>query len=511
MFDLGIRDILETTKDQATESAPVKDYTDEVTWLKCAKMRNAELIVDVHAKRIKAIIVHDRVIQNAVDTLKQAKHFIGKYGATEGLMALFNAGDQLSNCIGMTIPQITEANAKVVGEACCENIDAAVIEAYAKVKQFFNDICDAANAFFNKLKDQAVCQKATIESLVKDILGHTAEVDQQLFANGGIYGYSQSAFMQRIGALQFINDNLPNVDCTTDAQKQFEPYLKVLGYKLVEKANEDLEAPAQTEIESAPPQEEAKEVTMEVAQWTPESVTAAAKATIELLGSVGKLVTVSTKLAEVRNQVIEAIDSIATADEAAQASKKQTIDCGRAYAAFVGDIVTIYGSAINELVDQVVCMSGKIVEALPKNQPASEPAPASVDPAPAEPAPAPAPEATSETAPVSDSMKNQDPPAGGAPQEGQPEGGQEGQPAEGEQPQGQGGEQPADGGEQKNKVEKPEGVPQAKPVQVPGVCPDGEPHPGDAPHVTTVETPESEQPNKPAEKLLEDTDNTRLW
>ena len=62
-------------------------------------------------------------------------------------------------------------------------------------------------------------------------------------------------------------------------------------------------------------------------------------------------------------------------------------------------------------------------------------------------------------------------------------------------------------------IEEPEGVPEAaEPVDTPdGVCPDGCAEPGDAEHVTVVETPAEDQPGETAEQMLSDILNTRFF
>ena len=62
-------------------------------------------------------------------------------------------------------------------------------------------------------------------------------------------------------------------------------------------------------------------------------------------------------------------------------------------------------------------------------------------------------------------------------------------------------------------IEEPEGVPEAaEPVDTPdGVCPDGCAEPGDAEHVTVVETPAEDQPGETTEQMLSDILNTRFF
>ena len=493
-----------------TASKPTEQPKGDVTWLKIANMHNSAFAVDVAKRKLVAVVAHDRAVCDAVNLLANAKSVIKTYGASESIMAYFNQGNQLADCIGMSIPEITEANASAVGIACCESIDSTVVGAYDKVKEFFDALISTANNFFSKLKIQTASQSETIDTIVDNIIDSSESISADEFAKLEVFGYTQPVFMNRVVALQFINDHLATCEANNESMLQFGPALKSLGYKIVEKSSEGImdgetdqieselqivpdtaeEAPAEGgeqptpaeggEGEAAAPAPAPAAESLAPAQhtmaaflWNPSTVRSAAVAIKAILVGSEKLSNVSTSLGNIQGTVVSAIETITSDDNANKVDAEATITSGRRYAAFVGDILAIYSSASNELVDQVVCMSAKLVASKPT---ASEAAPAEGAPAP----------------------------ANGEPKEGD-------QPAK---PEGEGDAPatPAEGEPAKNGVENPENVPQTKPVDPNApVCPNGEPQPGKAPHVQPTETPESQQPTHKAEPLMEDVEATRLW
>ena len=552
MFNLKL-DILRDEEKKNVESniqdkVPTKVLQPAI-WINMSNMHNTAFAVDAAAKKVVAIVTADREIRNAVSTLRAAKANIETYGASEAVMCIFNEHNMLADVIGMSIPTITEDNAKAVGMACVENIDATVESAYDKVKEFFANICDAAAKFFERFKAQAECQCATIGEVITNIIDKAEGVDDVELGKENIFGYTQPVFMQRIEALQFIIDNLAGCGCTNEELRKFEGALKTLGYKVVEKTEEDTvvapqtpaeqtaEAPEKSEVMVNPAEptdqvssedvapDAAQEQPMAVFRWNHATIKTGAEALKGLLSGAGKFDGVATKLGEVRGNVMAAIEAISKGED--KAEKESIIECGRNYAAFVGDIIGVFGGAVSELVDQVVCMASKLSKqkadgngqpdnvgtepAAPvKEEPAPVNTPAPVDnPEPEQPAGEPAPVQQPEGTPVPE-QTNQDAPAAPAPEGGEtPKEGE--QPTEGA-PEGEG--QPA----QQNKenwwdgFEQPENVPNDKPVQTPkGVDPNGEAEPGKAPHIVPTETPESEQPEKKAEPFMEDILGTRLF
>ena len=565
MLDLHL-DLI--SKPPVAQNTPVSQAKGDITWLKIANMQASAFAVNKATRKLVAVVSHDREVCEAVGILASAKQIIKTHGATESIMAFFNNNNQLANCIGMEIPQITEANAAAVGVACCESIDATVVTAYDKVKEFFDALISTANNFFDKLKEQTSRQSEAIDSVVENIINTADKEDTKSFTHNEAFGYSQPVFMDRVNALQFINNHLAVCEANNESMLQFAPALKTLGYKIVEKSSEGLYDGEVNKIESelqivpetaedapaegapaggeapAPAPEGGEQAapapeggapaggeggapapaaesmqTTSAYMWNINSVREAALAIKAALVGSERLTGVTNKLGEIKGTVVSAIESVITDESANKLEADATITTGRRYAAFIGDILAIYSGASNELVDQVVCLSAKLVAELTKNE--------EVPAAPAEGAPAPEGGAPAEGAPA---------PEGGAPAEGAPAGGEGGgaPAAEGSEPAapaGEGGgegapapaegapapaegEQPAEGAPAPaaNGVESPKNVPQADPVKPNApVCPNGEPDPGKAPHIQPVETPESQQPSKKTEKLLDDVEGTRLW
>ena len=521
----------------------------QMIWVDMANMINTRFAVDIAAKKVTTVVTNDRKICNALSTLKNAKSVIKTYGASESIMCIFNSGNTLSDVIGMEIPAITAENAKAVGIACCENIDETIVNAYEKVKVFFDQIVESAGTFFTKLQDQATSQNAMIDRVVSSISSEGAKIDAVSFNSDDIFGYTQPVFMERVNALQYINDNFASLGTSSDELRTLEPYMKVLGYKIVETGTESLlegdeetpsvqivpETPKEAE-QTAPepaevlnpqpvltgdpaevisteegegeekqpvvtttpvtpvePADAPQEQTMAVFRWTPSNIVVAAGAVKNVLYSVPKFADVYNKLGTVRDDVTKSIETIQM-DSSQKDFCESTISAGRSYAAFLGDVIAVYSASVNELVDQVLTMAGKLViNASDKGV---------------------APEAITTEDPMGLDAKyvNEDP------KESTPEEDPKGKQAEssGEEPatdpkESEQGDPAA--GETKNGVETPENVPNDKPLDDPakGVDPNGGPHPGNAPHIEPTETPEGEQPGNKAEPFLGDVYGTRLW
>lgn len=525
-----------------------------VIWVEMADMINTRFAVDIAAKKVKQIVTEDRNIYKAVSTLKNAKAVIKTYGASESIMCVFNSGNVLSDVIGMEIPEITANNARAVGIACCENIDATINDAYAKVVEFFNTIINSVTAFFTKLQESATTRISTIDALMNQLTNDSVKIDAVEFSCDEIFGFTQPVFMERANALQYINDNIASAGTSSEDLKAFAPYLKTLGYKVVDSAESLLEgdpaapqvqivpetqkeaeqtAPkpeevlnpqpvlkgdpsevvsteegdeAQPVVETVPPKAEgpadgAQTQSMAVFRWTPSNIAVAATAVKTIFGTVDKFAKVTDVITTVRTNVDQAIKNIQTAapDAPGKEENEAIIESGRGYASFIGEVIAVYNTAANELADQVIAMLGKLADN--KSEKGVEPSAITTeDPM--------AVNARYVAAKEEEAAPEQEDPA------------KETEPAK-EEPKGEQKESsseppaaaPAEGEETKNNVEQPENVPNDKPLDDPakGVDPNGEPHPGKAPHVEPTETPEGEQPGKKAEPFLGDVMGTRLW
>ena len=517
--------------------------TNPVIWVEMANMLNTRFAVDVAAKKVLQVVTEDKKIYKAVSTLKNAKAVIKTYGASESIMCIFNSGNMLADVIGMEIPQITSENINAVSIACCENIDATVLDAYAKVTEFFNNIVNSLATFFARLQESATARISTIDSLMNSLTSEVVKIDAVEFSNDEVFGFTQPVFMERAAALQFINDNLATTGTSPEELKAFAPYLKTLGYKVVDSAESLLEgdapaveivpettkeaeqtAPEPTEVlnpqpvlqgdpaevvstedpvvtttpaQPDGPADGAQSQSMAVFRWTPSNIAVAATAVKTIFGTVDKFAKVCEVVNKVKADVETAIKAVQTTEENKEANEA-LIEAGRGYASFIGEIIAVYNGAANELADQVIAMLGKLANN--KSEKGVEPS------------------AITTEDPMGVNARYQ-----AAEQEpAAPEGGE--QPKEEpkqEEPKGEQKETsteepaaaPAEGEETKNNVETPENVPNDKPLDDPakGVDPNGEPHPGKAPHVEPTETPEGEQPGKKAEPFLGDVMGTRLW
>lgn len=550
--------------------------TSKINWVDVANMYNTRCAVDMAARKIVQIVTADKKVQEAVNTLLSAKSVIQLHGASESIMCIFNNANMLGNVIGMQIPTITPDNAQSVGQACCANIDQTVIDAYEKVKTFLEQVVNSVCAYFAKLGESSKQQSETIQSAITSV-GEVSKLNPVEYNNEELFGYTQPIFMDRVNALQYINDNLATTGTSSEELKTLSPYLKILGYKVVDSASEGLleqDAPGAQPIEVLPETE--KEIEKEapkpeevlnpqpvltgdpaevvstekgdenkdqpvvknvpaqvtepttvpqtqslsVFRWTPSNILTAASAVKNVLDTTSKMEEVCPKLNDVKTKAIQAITHITSSCCEDKDGCAATIAESRNYASFLGNVIAIYNTAINELVNQVVTMLGKITSSASETGVAAssiteedpmgvharyedqEPAPA---PAPAEQAPAEQP-----AAPAVDPNKQAPAPAPAAPAEQpaaepgvQKETGPE-QPATTPTEQ-----QPA----QTNKIEEPKNVPQDKPLKTPssGVDPNGEAKPGKAPHIEPTETPEKEQPSKKTEEFLEDIYRTRMW
>ena len=557
-------------------------------WVDMANAMNTRFAVDIAAKKVTAVVTSDRKICNAINTLRNAKSVIKTYGASESIMCIFNSDNMLSDVIGMEIPQITAENAKAIGIACCENIDETIVDAYEKVKTFFDQIVESAGTFFDRLKTQAETQNAMIDRVISNITTKSIKLDAVSFNSDELFGYTQPVFMERVNALQYINDNFSSLGTSKDELKTLEPYMKVLGYKIVETGTESLlegdpaaapavqivpetpkeaeqtapspdevmnpqptvvtpatpapveEQPVQTTPVSVPeePEEQLKEdpkpaltgdpaevistedpvvqtvpaqpngpadapqeQTMAVFRWTPSNIVVAAGAIKNVLYSVPKFAVVTDRLSGIRDEVKESIETIQN-DIGQKETCESTISNGRSYASFLGDVIAVYNASLNELVDQVVTMSGKLIDNESDNGVAADAI------------------TTEDPMGLNAKYVNEEPKSSEQAPSPEEEKGKQADPS-GEQPatdpkndkEPSEGKNPDESGSVKNDIETPKGVPNDKPLDEPakGVDPNAEAQPGDAEHVEPTETPEEEQTGKKTEPFLGDVFNTRLW
>lgn len=385
-MNLGLEHIVSKNEKPATN---YKGYF----WVNLGTMYNSMVALDRKSLKVKQVIVHDKKVRDAIQTLRQAKSTFTKFGCSESLMSIFNEGNQLANALGFEIPEITTVNANVVGVKCVEEIENKVEEASCLVCKFFEDLVASITSYLAKLGETALCQKETIDALVKDILSDVKLIDAEAFAKEEIFGYTQPVFEERIEALKVLNAKLFEVEAGT-AATDLAPQLKVLGY-VVETdievreetpAEQEESAPAPAEVmsepvvteESAPaaeglegetatepkneeaPADAAQEQELAVFRWTPELIKKAAADLIELLGATENIAKVGARIEALKADVCKAVEGAKLAEGEGKAAAEVVIDNGRKFAAFLGEVVQLYGKSINELVDQVVNMAGKL-------------------------------------------------------------------------------------------------------------------------------------------------------
>lgn len=377
-------------------------------WIHLSNMQNCQVALQIKGEKIQRILCQDRAVYEAVDTLKQAKLLLTEHGATEGLMAIFNRDNQLGNAIGVSIPEITSINQRAVGEMCCEGIDQVVESAYAKVCEFFHELAHSVCDYLDKLCETSKCQKETLDGLANDLLGSIETIDAAAFATDEVFGFTQPVFMERINALNAINEAMPSLDA--GKLSAIEEPLKTLGYQVEEKvavveespAAAVADAPAPEEVMSAPvadaPQEVAKEdlenapqredaqaipvdgpadapqeQEMAVFRWTPANLKEAVVALSAVLGKCDNINKARDIVCECKRTVCEAVEQIGE-----EGSDKEKLDAEiescRTFASSVSSIAQLYGTACSHMVDQIVAMCGKLKKAeVPEQAPAATP------------------------------------------------------------------------------------------------------------------------------------------
>lgn len=378
-------------------------------WIHLANMQNCQVALEMKGNKITRVICQDKAVYDAVSTLKQAKALFTQHGATEGLMAVFNDGGQLANAIGIEIPDITSLNTRTVGKLCCEGIDNVVDNAYAKVCEFFHSLAHTVCDYLDKLCETSKCQQETLNDLANDLLSNIDTIDAGAFATDEVFGFTQPVFMDRIKALEEINAAMPTLD--PEGLTKIEGALKVLGYQVEERvaiveespATAEAEAPAPEEVMSAPvaaepapeagksqedleqredaaaipaegPADAPQEQEMAVFRWTPANLKEAVLALAAVIGKCENIAKAKDIVCKCKQDVCEKVEKINTLEGEGKAAADADIDKCRKFAATVGTIAQLYGTACSHMVDQCVAMCGKLKKAeVPEQAPAATP------------------------------------------------------------------------------------------------------------------------------------------
>lgn len=403
-INLNLKSIL-APKQHASKKVASKGFF----WIHLANMQNCQVALELKGNKISRVICQDKAVYDAVATLKQAKALFTEHGATEGLLAVFNDGNQLANAIGIEIPNVTSLNTRQVGKLCCEGIDNVVENAYAKVCEFFHSLAHTVCDYLDKLCETSKCQQETLNDLANDLLGNIETIDAAAFATDEVFGFTQPVFMERIKALEAINAAMPSLDPTKLAE--IEPALKTLGYQVEEKvaiveespAVAEAEAPAPEEVMSAPvaeapapeagksqedleqretaeaipvegPADAPQEQEMAVFRWTPANLKEATLALAAVIGKCENIAKAKDIVCKCKTDVCTKVEQMATMEGDAKAKADAEIEECRKFAATVGTVAQLYGTACSHMVDQIVAMCGKLKKAeVPEQAPVATP------------------------------------------------------------------------------------------------------------------------------------------
>lgn len=404
-INLNLKSILAPKQHSTAKKVASKGFF----WIHLANMQNCQVALQMKGDKITRVICQDKAVYDAVSTLKQAKALFMEHGATEGLMAVFNDGNQLANAIGIEIPNITSLNTRQVGKLCCEGIDNVVESAYAKVCEFFHSLAHTVCDYLDKLCETSKCQQETLNDLANDLLGNIEAIDAAAFATDEVFGFTQPVFMERIKALEEINAAMPSLDPAK--LSEIEPALKTLGYQVEEKvaiveespAVAEAEAPAPEEVMSAPvaetpapeagksqedleqretveaipadgPADAPQEQEMAVFRWTPANLKEAVLALAAVIGKCDNIAKAKDIVCKCKSDVCAKVEQIGAADGDAKVKADAEIEECRKFAATVGTIAQLYGTACSHMVDQAVAMCGKLKKAeVPEQAPAATP------------------------------------------------------------------------------------------------------------------------------------------
>ena len=404
-INLNLKSILAPKQHSTAKKVASKGFF----WIHLANMQNCQVALQMKGDKITRVICQDKAVYDAVSTLKQAKALFMEHGATEGLMAVFNDGNQLANAIGIEIPNITSLNTRQVGKLCCEGIDNVVESAYAKVCEFFHSLAHTVCDYLDKLCETSKCQQETLNDLANDLLGNIEAIDAAAFATDEVFGFTQPVFMERIKALEAINAAMPSLDPAK--LSEIEPALKTLGYQVEEKvaiveespAVAEAEAPAPEEVMSAPvaetpapeagksqedleqretveaipvdgPADAPQEQEMAVFRWTPANLKEAVLALAAVIGKCDNIAKAKDIVCKCKSDVCAKVEQICAADGDAKVKADAEIEECRKFAATVGTIAQLYGTACSHMVDQAVAMCGKLKKAeVPEQAPVATP------------------------------------------------------------------------------------------------------------------------------------------
>ena len=404
-INLNLKSILAPKQHSTAKKVVSKGFF----WIHLANMQNCQVALEMKGNKISRIICQDKAVYDAVATLKQAKALFTEHGATEGLLAVFNDGNQLANAIGIEIPNVTSLNTRQVGKLCCEGIDNVVENAYAKVCEFFHSLAHTVCDYLDKLCETSKCQQETLNDLANDLLGNIEAIDAAAFATDEVFGFTQPVFMERIKALETINAAMPTLDPAKLAE--IEPALKTLGYQVEEKvaiveespAVAEAEAPAPEEVMSAPvaetpaaeegksqedleqretaeaipvegPADAPQEQEMAVFRWTPANLKEATLALAAVIGKCENIAKAKDIVCKCKEDVCAKVEQINAMEGDAKAKADGEIEECRKFAATVGTVAQLYGTACSHMVDQVVAMCGKLKKAeVPEQAPVATP------------------------------------------------------------------------------------------------------------------------------------------
>lgn len=404
-INLNLKSILAPKQHSTAKKVVSKGFF----WIHLANMQNCQVALEMKGNKISRIICQDKAVYDAVATLKQAKALFTEHGATEGLLAVFNDGNQLANAIGIEIPNVTSLNTRQVGKLCCEGIDNVVENAYAKVCEFFHSLAHTVCDYLDKLCETSKCQQETLNDLANDLLGNIEAIDAAAFATDEVFGFTQPVFMERIKALETINAAMPTLDPAKLAE--IEPALKTLGYQVEEKvaiveespAVAEAEAPAPEEVMSAPvaetpaaeegksqedleqretaeaipvegPADAPQEQELAVFRWTPANLKEATLALVAVIGKCENIAKTKDIVCKCKEDVCAKVEQINAMEGDAKAKADGEIEECRKFAATVGTVAQLYGTACSHMVDQVVAMCGKLKKAeVPEQAPVATP------------------------------------------------------------------------------------------------------------------------------------------
>ncbi len=234
---------------------------------------HASVILNKKTNKIKAVVVKNRKVKEALEHLHCIKKSIVKHGASESLFAYVNVENTLSNVLGISIPTVNSINAQAVGHACVEGIDEKTEESMSTVQQFFADLINAIEDQYKKMQETHAAQKEALEVIKNDILTDITHIDAVAFSKEEADVYAQCVAMDRVGAINAFLDKLGNEAINDSNAEEYRSILEVLGKKV----ETDLEIRDETTDEAeqtAPAPEEVfhEETVVIISEQTPEEM-----------------------------------------------------------------------------------------------------------------------------------------------------------------------------------------------------------------------------------------------